>query len=177
VSHAPLRGGTTFGRLPYVKCEGTVTAGPLFVVPAGPLVPPCPSPRMSPPASPAGDRPPPSRPSPVSHPAQWTGRTYHPKAAGDPFSPYVKTDPHHQQKASFVPPGPSRRASFDRNSLLAAVAGSYASSVGQAASLSPCPMFHRASESGTGAGKLAARPTDPAARVCRRSRPLENVSE
>jgi hypothetical protein len=52
-----------------------------------------------------------------------------------------------------------------------------ASSVGQAASLSPCPMFHRASESGTGAGKLAARPTDPAARVCRRSRPIENVSE
>jgi hypothetical protein len=42
--------------------------------------------------------------------------------------------------------------------------------------LVPCPMFHRASESGTGAGKLAARPTERAARVCRRSRPIENVS-
>jgi len=50
------------------------------------------------------------------------------------------------------------------------------SSVGQAASLSPCPMFHWASESGTGAGKLAARPTERAARVCRQSRPVENVS-
>jgi len=37
-------------------------------------------------------------------------------------------------------------------------------------------MFHRASESGPGAGKLAARPTEPAARVCRRSRPIENVA-
>jgi hypothetical protein len=49
----------------------------------------------------------------------------------------------------------SRRASFDRNSHLAAVEGSYASSVGQAASLSPCPMFHRASESGTGARRAS----------------------
>ncbi len=146
----PIARWDHFRRPPYIKCEGTVTAGPLFCCPGGSTCPTGASPRMSPPAWLEGDRRPPpghaarSRPSPTQG-----GRAGNngPSLPGILFPPYVKTDPHHQQKASFVPPGPSRRASFDRNSLLAAVAGSYvaiarpAGSVGQAASLSPCPMF------------------------------------
>jgi hypothetical protein len=54
-----------------------------------------------------------------------------------------------------------------------------AGSVGQAASLSPVPCFIGLRNQGLdlgGQAGMAARPTEPAARVCRRSRPVENVS-